>query len=828
MQNDSAGNDVSRMMMGKKRSSGRSFFLMLVMTTAMVGVPTLADQAFAQVTSGSAAKTSFDIRPQPLAQALVQFSNSTGVQLFFNADLARGINSQGAQGSLTRAEALNHILAGSGLIYKFTNASTVSIQKPASAASASATAPSAIALDTVTVEGQRAATTEGSDSYGSSYATVFGKDGSSIKETPQSVSVVTHKRLEDQNLTSLDKAIANTTGMVVQQADSDRAGYYSRGFPIDTVMIDGVPTNIALSTTPQDLAMFDRVEVLRGPAGLLGGLGSPGGTISLAHKLPSSEFHVSNELSVGSYDYIRNQFDITGPLNDAKTVRGRLVGTLQSQDFVEDDNYRRLGQAYGIVEGDLSENTTARIGAYYQRSPARQSWTGVPVTTDYQFVDAPRSTFFGSPWNSNIYTQTGVFGEIEHEFDNGWSTKANLNYVRFQSDITADYVNGMVDPATMTAPVAANRWAQDDQQYALDWYATGPVEAFGRTHKFTFGINASHEDLGQKNFYGPADNMFYTRTLDIFDLDVPQPAFDGGIYGRHTITNEYSAYGNARISLADPLTLVLGGRMLWWDSTYKPNADENYWGEDQTTDRINSKAIPFAGLVYDLNSTYSIYGSYATIFQPQTTRNIYGDLLQPIEGEQYEAGIKASYLGGNLNTSLALFSLTQKNRAMADPSDPTGTIYFAQGKARAQGIEAEISGKMTDRWDVFAGYTYTDTRNYDDSPSTDWVGFKAIAPRHLFKLWTTYNLPFDQDRWTVGAGVFASSEFSAEDAGGQLVAKAYATTSAFASYKFNDHLTASLNVDNIFDKKYIRSLNGTSAGFYGDPRTVFLKVKTTW
>lgn len=98
---------------------------------------------------------------------------------------------------------------------------------------------------------------------------------------------------------------------------------------------------------------------------------------------------------------------------------------------------------------------------------------------------------------------------------------------------------------------------------------------------------------------------------------MPEPAFDGGIYGRHTVSNQYSAYGNARISLADPLTLVVGGRLLWWDAAYKPNADENYRDEDKITDRINAKPIPYAGLIYYLNSTYSLYGSYATIFQPQ-------------------------------------------------------------------------------------------------------------------------------------------------------------------------------------------------------------------
>ena len=165
---------------------------------------------------------------------------------------------------------------------------------------------------------------------------------------------------------------------------------------------------------------------------------------------------------------------------------------------------------------------------------------------------------------------------------------------------------------------------------------------------------------------------------------------------------------------------------------------------------------------------------------------------------------------------------------MADPSDPSGSIYFAQGKARSQGLDFEVSGQVTDQWNVFAGYTYTNTKNYDDSNSTDYVAFSSIAPRHLFKLWTTYTLPNDLDKWTIGGGLYASSSFYNKDDGGKLVAPGYMTASASVSYKINEHYTASLSVDNIFNREYIRSINNTSTGFYGDPRTFLFKVRATW
>jgi len=809
---------------GRRLRSSRLLIAALLATSSMTTASFVAQNAAYAQSAGR--QTTFNIAPGSLSNALAAFGRQAGLQVTYVPDVASGKRSPGVSGTIAPSAALARLLQGSGLTYQFTNATTVAISRQGTASAVGSAPDGAIPLDTIDVQGQpNQATTEGTNSYGTQFATV-GKDGAPLKETPQSVSVVTRKRLDDQNLTTLDQAIANTTGMVVQQGDADRPGYFSRGFFVNNVQFDGVPTNVSVTTSAPDLAMYDRVEVLRGPAGLLSGMGSTGGTFNLVRKMPLSEFHISNTLSAGSYNSFRNQFDITGPINDS--LRARVVATLQSQNFIEDNAYQRIGQIYGVLEKDLSDSTTLRIGAYYQRRPARLAWSGVPATTDYKFVTAPRSTFFGAPWNENIYTQTGAFAQLEHKFDNGWSMKANLNYLRYQSDVTTTNFNSQIDAATLTGNFTANDGRQDDQQLGLDWYATGPVNLFGREHKFTFGVNASHEDLGILNFYGPLPNIFYSQIRNVFDLNIPKPAFNGPTVGWHTYTNQYSAYANARIKLADPLTLVLGGRLLWWDSKYRPNEGQNFPNFKPTNDRINAKPIPFAGLVYDLNSTYSIYGSYATMFVPQTQRNKDGRLLDPVEGEQFEVGVKGSYLDGRVNATFALYSLTEKNRALLDTTDPSLTTYFAQGKARSQGVEIEVSGRVTYSWNIFAGYTYTDVKSLDASTNLYGGAFTTIAPKHLVKLWSTYNLPGALDRWTVGGGILASSSFYSEDSGGRLTAPSYVTASASLNYRFNDQISASLNVDNIFDRTYIRSLVGTTNGYYGTPRTFTFKLQSTW
>ncbi len=820
---------------GSRADRRRTAWLaMLMVSTGLAtggfGVPAMAQQAQPHADQTAQATRTFKIPAQSLTGGLTAFGQQSGWQVSVHGDLIRGASTRGVSGTMTPQQALDRLLAGTGFAYAISDGNTVTLQK---LPRTSEVAPGTIQLAPVRVEGQSApgnpATTEGIDSYGSPAATVAGKVPLGLKEIPQSVSVVTQQRIQDQNLATLDQALAQTTGVVVQQGDSDRPYYYARGFQIDTIQMDGVPTTISNPTSAQNLAMYDRVGVLRGPAGLLSGLGSPAGTINLVRKLPTANFQMSDEFNVGSYLNFRDQFDVAGPLNAAGTVRGRFVTSLQTQNFAEDSTYRRDAQFYGVVEGDVAPDTTVRAGASYQTVPQRAGWVGVPVYSNYQPVDAPRSTFYGASWNKDVYSETTAFGEIEHHFDNGWLAKGTLNYVDYQSSIVNDNISGFADPATNTATIVADKWKQNDQQTALDAYAAGPFSLFGRTHTAMVGFTASHEHFDQQNYYCPADNLFCSQTANIFDLNIPEPAFNGPVNEDVTDTYQYGLYGNVHLKLAAPLTLVLGGRVLWWDNAYKPNPDENFFGDARTHDRIDAQPIPFAGLIYDVNKTYSLYVGYSDIFEPQTTRDITGKLLKPIEGDQYEVGVKSSYFDGRLNASLAAFQITQQNRAMQDPNDPTGTIFFAQGKARSRGFEAEVSGKITDDWDIFAGYTYTETKNYDDSFNTDnGVAFSSVAPKHLVKLWTTYRLPGDSRKWTVGGGVVASSKFYNQDSGGQLVAGGYATVGLRVGYQANEHISAAINVDNLTDARYLYSVNGTQNGFLGAPRTVLFSLRSTW
>lgn len=706
--------------------------------------------------------------------------------------------------------------------------STGTATPPAGASGAAAAAPSpasgaaSTVLPAVTVTSAR-------DSVANAVnppTTVGSKTPLTQREIPQSVTVIPQEQIQQQNMQTLNDAMRAAPGVTIAQDDSERTTFYSRGFPISSWLLDGIPTTQSLTSVAPNLAMFDRVEVLRGPDGFLNGFGSEGGAVNLVRKTPTDTFSANAELYGGTYNTIGAMVDVGGPLNAAGTLKGRLVADADRQDLTQDSTWRRDKLLYGTLEADITRDTKIRVGGSFSEMEQKALWTGVPSMSNYTFLDLPRSTYIGAPWNDNTYYNTTAFAELDQKLAYGWNGRLAFNYLGSRSSILNGSVNGPIDVTTGDAFLADNKWSQADDQESIDAVLSGPVHLLGRTHQLTVGASWQHENLRTINYYCSADNPFCSSTGSIFS-SFPEPAFDGPISDETTMTNQYGIYGNARISLADPLTLVVGARATWWNSTFTPNPNANYWGDPNRHNSISGRVTPYVGLIYDINNTYSVYASYTSIFQPQTAFDVDGNLLKPLEGEQYEIGVKGDYFGGKLNTSLALFQLTEANRALDDPLFPNEGFSIAAGKARSKGVEATVSGQLTSNWSVFGGYTYTQTEYLDNSTNQEGIAFSSIAPKHLFKLWTNYQLPGHLHKFSIGGGTYMSTGISATDGVGTLRQGGFATFDARVGYQINKQLSAAINLTNIFNRTYFDSIESTGSAFYGNPRQLMFTLRAS-
>ncbi|WP_245153687.1 TonB-dependent siderophore receptor [Allopusillimonas ginsengisoli] len=699
----------------------------------------------------------------------------------------------------------------------------------AGAQQASAVSATAVQLAPVKVQGHAEAdgTTEGTNSYTSDSSNTSTRLRLAPRETPQSVSIMTRQRMDDQGLTQLTDVIVQTPGLILDgggNMGSDSSPIYARGFQVDNYQIDGVGLNYTGYTDlaqTSDMAMFDRVEVVRGATGLMNGVGSPGATINMIRKKPTRDFQAGVKVETGSWDYYRGEADISTPFNESGSVRGRLVAAWQENRSFIDRLKERKKLFYGIVEADLTSQTLATLGFSVQDQRATgHARSGRPLFyADGGRVDWDRSDSAAADWAYSDRYYYSIFASLEHRFDNDWRVKGTLNRGVTEYDEVLGYAAGGYPDRVTGAGVNlwAGRWAGKPRQDSLDLYATGPFTLFGRTHDLVVGATATRtsEDTTNYNLWWFDD--WSSAIPDIYNWDGRYPAAPNNpATGERRLREKLtSAYATTRLRATDSLSFILGGRMTSWRSD-KDTLTYSSGTVSSVNRAENDKFTPYAGIVYDINHSWSAYASYTSIFKPQTNKDINGDYIEPLLGNSYEVGLKGAFLEERLNVSAALFSVKQDNLAVAIPGEfaPDGSAaYRAESGTRSRGFEIELAGELAPNWQAAASYGRTLTKDRNDDPlNTD-------IPQSTFKLFTTYRFPEIGRGLTVGGGLRWQSRIYADDLGPakqRLTQKSYALVDLMARYEINKQVSAYVNMYNVFDKTYYATASPSS--YYGAPR----------
>lgn len=793
------------------------------------GLPTLLSLAIAlgsgpfalPTLAASEAQTQvyrFDIPAQSLDGALAAFSAVTRVQVLVGAEVTQGLRSPGLSGSYPQSQALARLLAGSGLSASYIDSDSVTLEKRVGN-------DAAVQLGATSVNAnQFGATTEGSRSYTTGALTI-GKGEQKLKDIPQSVSVVTRKRMDDQNMNNLQDAMRQVTGVTIKSYNSGSSlnDVYMRGFLVDQVQVDGVSqaTGQGDLATSFDLAMYDRVEVLRGPSGLYQGSGEPGGTINVVRKRALGTFGLKGELSAGSWDNYHSSIDVTGPLNADGSLRGRFVTAYEDNKSWVDYAQNERPMLYGRLEYDITPATTLSLGGAYQKNRSTPAF-GLPAYADGKLLDVSRSTFVDAKWNELDERVWEGFAEVDHALDNGGQFKTSLTYRDAETPTrNFTWTDDAVDPATGGSWAIAYSYYTHIKSLGLDSFVTLPVEAFGRTHEFTVG--AEYQHLNKDFTYGGGE-YFPINVFDPGSNDIPKREFvmDNGTW---STSRQYGIYGRTKIAATDELDVILGSRVTWFESEGKnANAYFNQFGETETN--INRKFIPYGALVYKLTPELSAYASYTKVFKPQSNIDADNKVIAPREGEQYELGLKREFFDGRLNGSIAVFRLYDENRAEL----VSGAQYYrAQGKVRSQGWETELSGNLTDNWSVVAGYAYTMTKALTGTDDEKGSTFSTITPKHNINLWTDYEFSDGPLKdFNIGGGVRAVSatyyrrNVDFEQGG-------YAIATAQVGYKVNQNLSVKLTGNNLFDRKYYERVDSPwGSNFYGEPRNLTFTVRASY
>lgn len=774
----------------------------------------------------TAAVRQYDIPAGPLSQALNQFALQAGVAIVVDAGKVQGVRTQGLQGSFGIADGFERLLRGSGYAVGKTEAGYVLAEARASADAGPQVLP------TVTATAAAEGVSEGSGLYTMPSMGTATRLGLSLRETPQSVTVITRQQIDDHALTTVPDILEKTVGVTVGRNDSERATFYARGYVIENFQFDGMPNTLDSSnqytSAIGDSAIYDRVEIVKGASGLLTGAGNPSATINLVRKRPGREFAASIAASGGSWDKYHATADVSSPLNADGSVRGRVVVAAQNAGSYIDYYSRDTRNLYAIVEADLGAQTVLSVGIDHMETRANGATFGhLPLFySDGTQTHLRRSLNPGARWSYWNNDSTNTFTTLKHDFGNGWQLDAMASHLDQLKDVKyGSAYNGSVDRATgagirALAGLLPSEARTDSANVAL----TGPFSLLGRTHELvlTAGYSRQHKEA---ELYGstfiPVANYF------TWDGNLGQPAFVKRA-DRDTKITEKGVSAAVRLRPTEQLSVILGTRA----SQYKlHDYDVSVAGVRSVSDNLDTgtETIPYAGIVYDVNRNWSAYASYTEIFNPQTYyKDASNSPLAPLSGKSAEIGVKGEFLDKRLNVGVALYRIEQNNAAQYVDVNPDTfeEIYKPVDGITSDGVEIEVSGQPAAGWNVAGGYTYRRSR-VPAQPDVILSAVNTNQPKHLFKLSTSYRVPA-LPKLVIGGSYSLQSETYYETSGDPLWRAdepGYAVLGLMARYEVDRHLSVALNVNNALDKTYMPGLGSYGTGVYGDPRNAALTLK---
>lgn len=771
----------------------------------------LAPVVSAQETENAVeARQQFDVPAGPLSSALNQLASQAGLALTYEASLAEGKTTDGVQGRYSAAEALQRLLAGTGLGYRFTGNDTVTLE--------SSDQDGSIRMAPVTVQTSEMSAFDPVDGYAASHAFSATRMSTPILETPASIQVVPREVIDDQGARGLEDVYTNVSG--VNEAGNTLNAQAEvrpiiRGFESQLLFRNGMrATNVGAV----DLVNVESVEVLKGPASILFGAVEPGGVLNYNTKRPQAEEAREISQEVGSYDHYRTTLDFTGPMNDEKTALYRFNAAYTDsgsfRDSVQQDNVA-LAPSFSFSRG----GTDMLVDLSYTRKEETFD-NGVPFSDDDEPL-VSEDTFFGDD-DLDGQVLEDYFGswQLEHRINGIFTLRNQFQFHRVDAHnetVRHRGVSGSPGSEQLGRRYQNLDALEDEYQLVTDLvadFSTGEVK-----HELLMGVDMVYQDQNNERF---RQNLSAIAISDDPQTDVNPPANQP--MEESEFENRWLAlYLQDQMSLMqDRLHLLAGGRYddfeskLEEDGVPSPDVDE-------------SKFTGRFGALYDLTYWMSPFISASQSFNPQGAFavNRDGDLIAPEEGRQYEVGFKFVSSDERLVANLAAYRLEKENVAVFDRPHfiNTGEVAFTTTDQRSEGVELDITGQLTEQWKVIANYANTDTEVLENRADPSMEGEPlGNVPEESVRLWATYDFASLSalHGFGVGAGLRYQSDRKAQFDDTEL--DSFTTFDAGAWYTHpldgGKALKAQLNVENLTDEEYYPRASDQSIVHPGEPLTV--------
>ena len=637
-----------------------------------------------------------------------------------------------------------------------------------------------------------------------------------IDETPQSISVVSAEQIKNFSADNLNDVLKLATGINVEEWETNRTQFTSRGFELKSTQIDGVglPNDWGIVTGAMEAYGYEEIEVIRGANGILTGVGNSAGTLNYVRKRPTNENQGEVGLSFGSYDFKRVEADYSALLTESGSWAARVVAVAEDKASYLDGLQNDRVYFYGVADGQLTERSTLTVGASYQDANTDGNmWGG--LTFNYADGSQAEWDVGASPtqeWTVWDTINTTVFVEYAYTFDNDWEVKSTYNRQGFKGNSKLHYLYdpvfnpnvpdsvGVFDSETNLGLYSyPGRYDTDYTADLFDITTIGGYSLLGQKHEFIVGVS-----------HAVSDKLMYQHPIDFSTDFGPAPAFP---YALDAIPEpewgdkmEYSNmdvsfsrfFGSTKLNVTESLFFVAGFNAIKYSRQgINSNAE---------IDEEESEVSPYIGVTVAISEDINAYASYSDIYQPQEQTDFDGLFLAPTKGLNFELGIKAQLLDDTLLATFAIFSAEQDNLAKFSGLTDAGIYAYEGANIESKGFELELVGKITENLNIMLGYTNLNVEDDHGEKENEW------AARNVFKYSLDYTVP-NLPSLTVGLGGKWQSKIRNADY--NVEQGAYLLANVFARWDVSKNLAVQANINNITDEKYINALS--TIGYYGAP-----------
>ncbi|WP_133468513.1 TonB-dependent siderophore receptor [Paraglaciecola marina] len=624
-----------------------------------------------------------------------------------------------------------------------------------------------------------------------------------LSETPQSISVVTSELIKNFAANNINDALKLATGVTVEEYETTRTNYTARGFDIKNTQVDGVgmPNGWGIVTGPVESYGYEEIEVIRGANGLLTGVGNAAGTINYVRKRPTNENQGEVGVTLGSYDLKRLQADYSFLLTESGSWAARVVAVSEDKESHLDVLSSDRTYFYGVIDGQLTDNSTLAAGISYQNSNTDGTmWGGLVFNnTDGTQAEWDTSASTAQEWTFWDTESTNAFVEYTYIFANDWQVKATYNQSKSEDPSELLYIYGAVDTETgLGLGTWPGSYESDFNSKIFDITAIGEYSLFGKTHELNLGASkAKSETL---SYSRPPSSGFGAAPAFPYAADaIAEPVWgDKTLYSDIDMTiTRY--FGSTKLNITNDLFVVAGFNAINFtregvNSSGEINNDE-------------SEVSPYIGATYAITEDINVYASYSDVYQPQEQYDYDSNFIDPTKGINYEAGIKTQWLDDRLLATFAIFAAEQNNLPIQQEGlNAAGNVYYAGFDVESEGVEMELVGHITDNLTAVIGYTNVNVEDEFGEETTEWV------PENVVNYSFSYTIP-NMPELTFGLGGKWQSKIKNNTYG--LEQKSYLLANVFARWDIAEQLSVQANINNITDEKYIISLAQPS--YYGAP-----------